>query len=292
MLFFPVLIAAQTIRVSPFNKVKSLYLSNYPEFNAGFIKRNKIKSVHIDADYKTDGKVIVDTKNRENYGFDSLGRLIFQQQIAYVAALGIMDTVTASFIYKDSSTVLLRSEKRHKLDRFSHEYEYHGDTLVKHQYLTYSPEHQKELLVYTETFESGWGGGVFFRKTKNDLGKAYQEEKWTYQNKDLIEYSEALLFNQSGYKLKYTYDPYGRIVEAEHASTGLSADQAGSGTAEARTQYTYDNLNLIGEQGWRKGVLSYKKEFIYNEAQLLTAILWREEEIKTIKILKVTYEFW
>lgn len=258
---------------------------NYLYFNSVFLRRNKIQEVRAEFSYKPDGREIKQSHREEVYGIDSLGRLVSQEQRSVLFGLGTTDTVSYEINYNIQNQPL-RVEKRIKNERSAHIYQHDGLNFILHQYVTQTADSTPWLIIYQESLRRELGKkNTLAWYTQNELKKDYQKEVYVRDSTGtLVEYSRVLLFNNTGERFVYLYDHLGRLTQER--GFALPSERE----TYLKT-YLYDQTNLIQEDLWEEGSLVSKKEFVYRENLLLDAILYRDERLKSIQIIRFSYSF-
>lgn len=264
-------------------------------FKREFIYNNKIKSVTAEHFVKRDNEKMYPKKTIIKYEFDTLGRLV--KQITFEKTPG-KDTSIIDYEY-NLRHQLIRKRSSDNFGLFSFYYTYNesgfitSETYVREiiipvddimlrpppkQYPLATEIYQYEYLTPTQVK----------RKVLNNNGLPYEEAIYNYSRtgKLLDEYHKLIITNRIK-KSNYIYDEKENLVSIEDYNNY-------AGENITRFTFGYDKQgNIITLTRTLQNKAPEKSELLYEEkAGQVTARISRNEETRTIDIVKYGYEFW
>ncbi len=283
-------IHAQILTVKPLEETESNF-STYTYFNPLFIQRNKVKEIKVEISYKVDQQPIEKSLSYEHYLFDSVGKLTKQTEIINIPFANRKDTIYIAYKY-DSLSHVIEKTKYDATSEGTYEFKYDAGghkTHILYKTREYQPLacEWRTYIIFEEKLEYEKRDHELIINTFNDIGKNYKTESIVFDKENRMdEYKNNLVMSGKGTMDKYYYDEFGRISKKEKIEL--------PNNNELETiNYAYDaHGNLLSEEIINDKIIKYKKEFLYDQNLLLSAILIRQEEAKSIKIMKFKYGFY
>lgn len=259
-----------------------------PKFDARFIANNKIREMRSVVESKKDGDRIRKTHQNYVYRFYPDGNLQMQSLINH--KLGD----TSITIYQYAGRRLSCEIKNDAAGMFSYCYTYNSDSLPltkkygraansKRVYLNSNVE--ETTLVSTEAYEHVWYENQLHTTLKNASGRPYQKEIRYYDEYGYLQkYIRSFVLSSDRYEEEYAYEKHGWLEEKKVTTT----------RGDYTLKYIYDEVgNIYAEERYENDVLIYRKEYVYEEKNmLLKAELRRDNTEGLIYITTYTYQYW
>lgn len=272
---------------------ENLYTSK-SYFNEKYISNNHIRSIKASLSVKQELQKIEETGKTNVYTFSNDGKLMSQFE-TYSVGYNSTDTIIIYYFYDDKNRIELKRTSDQQ-GFFSYIYKY--DELGRITVYFYSRDEnelnskqlfklKKRNIILSESYEYQNVSKKELKRTViNDIGKAYKEEFFIYDQYDnMAEYSYRYIVTGKRNSTIYSYDFYGRIIEMTESSSGFD-------NPDVVTLFEYDQIgNLLAEKVFKKDVLTTTKEFLYDKNMLLTAQLIKDEFTKAITIIKFSYTY-
>jgi hypothetical protein len=293
-------------------------------FNAEYIKANKVKSIVLDIVDKPDGSVIIDKDATQGYEFDAMGRLtryyytilrkttsvetvipaikkkgkVIREESVTTTTQFLNDTIFANVFYDANSRVIL---KRVRTGDFyiAFYYEYDEKQQLKkeiHFKETNINENKKEFTLgvqtqlSSETFQYTALTPTQIKKTcLNDEGREYKKAIINYDPRG-NKISESYEFIVSWMRLEssYKYDSNNRLIDRVIRTND-------NGEQKAHSIFTYNDKNLLlSEQKFKEGeVLLNEISYLYDASNtLIKSQINRDFKNASIGITKYSYTFY
>ena len=273
---------SQALLVSA-NPLKEKLYTSEAHFNEKYIAANKIKAIEASISVKYDLQQIRETGRSNYFSFNTLGKISNHYEVYG------NDTIATYYEYNTKNQLIVK-RTNDRQGFYSHNYEYNNsDKLIRYYYSRdeneFADKHRFKLsnrnIILSENYEYGISSkNQVTRTIINDIGKPYKEETFNYdQFGNLAEYIYRYIITGNQVATAYSYDFYSRIVEIVKP--------------EETILFEYDSIgNLTAEKVYKNNSLYQTKEFLYNNAMLLTAQLIKNEETKAITIIKFTYIYY
>lgn len=315
--YFCTCLSSQTL----FPTAESAFEPQLP-FNAEYIKANKVKSITFDIIDKKDLQVAEDKGLLNYYEFNPQGKIsrfyyttiakIIQKEYhtgavykgrrkisnghSYTKNEYIYDTVSINYYYTDS---LWLKYKRYNDGQYyeSYYYDYTPEGRVKSEKrcreTNVSPNKYEfklgsQLVISEESFVyQNTGKNQTKKICSNDEGRAYKEVIYNYNKEHKItsineQYIVAWIIQQSS----FVYNEEGRLISAVYKGN-TNGDQE-----ESRT-YDYDaNGCVLTEKQYKNGVLQKEISYVTDASKKLNSYLIRDPNAKTIRIVKLYYQYY
>lgn len=290
-------------------------------FNESYIKDQKIKSITFDIIDKKDLQIAEDKGLQTYYEFNSDGLLSrfytisiakviqkeYQTKPVYKRGRKISNGSSYTrneYIYDTISTIYLYNEnKQQKLKRYndgtyyeSYYYDYNADGKISEE------KRYKETNVSENKYEFKLGTQFLISKEKfnylataknqtkkicmNDEGRPYKEIIFTYNDSSKLvsineQYTVAWIIQNSS----FTYNKKGQLISASYKSNS-------NGDVELTRSYEYDaNDCILTEKQLKNGVLQKEISYITDANKKLTSYIIRDPNNKTIRIVKLIYQY-
>jgi hypothetical protein len=292
-------------------------------FNPEVIKKHKVKRITFDIIDKKDFEVAVDKNLTEVYEFNDsalLSRYYYTAIIRtvekeyftkplyrkrrlvkpaerYTRSEYIYDTISNTYLYNNSKYLLVKRFtdgngiyqsyyfKQDSVGRVTHEQRIRetnvgsekGIFVLGNQVVMSTDSFQYKVLTSVQTKQ------LFF----NNENRVYKERIWYKKDSmhvtDIDEYYVTAWIIQ---KQHFEYDK-NRLTFAEFKGNA-------NGDITLKRTYEYDEKNeLISEKQYKNGVLTAEISYITDaSSQLLSSFIIRDQINKTMRIVKLKYDFW
>lgn len=293
-------------------------------FNADYIKANKIKSIVLDIVDKPDGSVIIDKDATQGYEFDAMGRLIryyytilrkttaqetvipaikrkgkvIREESVTTTTQYVNDTIFANVFYDNSNRIILKRVKTGDFYiAFYFEYDEKGQLKKEiHFKETNINENKKDFtlgvqsLLSSETFQYTPLTATQLKKTcLNDEGREYKKAIINYDtNGNKISESYEFIVSWMRLESTYKYDSNNRLVDRVIRTND-------NGEQKAHSVFIYNDKNLlITEQKYKEGeVLLNEISYLYDASNaLIKSQINRDFKNASIGIIKYSYTFY
>lgn len=255
------------------------------KFNPEFIARNNIRNITLDVDIKKDGDRIRDSFQKIVYHFYPDGNVKMIEEINHK----LRDTMMTWFQYVGKR--LECEVKNDAAGMYSYCYTYDNEgrrasekygRAPRSESLTASIGPALTADITTETYSYKSYENQLHSTLHNALGRPYRKEiRYFDPHGYLVKYIQTFIMAGDHLEEDYTYNSHGLLASKE-VTTGKDAH---------KVTYEYDEIgNLYAENYYRENELIYRKEYVYNKADmLLTAELKREEKNHLIIITTYAY---
>lgn len=255
-----------------------------PMFVQNYIRKFAVKSISGTVSTKAQLDEIRPTNDVHYYKFNRAGELTLE----YTTQFG--DTLITLYVYDERSNVIIKR----KADNYGfHSYHYRYDNLnrmIQYEYrseknagqdeLTHVPDDSK--IVTSEKFEYIALADNNYKKIYyNNIGIAYKEEFYYFDEKNCLIKQESALKNGAGRSVVYyTYDDTGRLLSKE---TNVSM----MGNFTTKNIFEYDEKgNTQAQRFYRDDVYMTEYQYLYvPENGLLSAIISREHATNFMTII-------
>lgn len=264
-----------------------------PFFNAEFIRKNKIKSIHGKTSSKRPNDIIRENDLIQYYEFDESGRLI-KQMYSHNSFSYRTDTTTIIYSY-DEKGRLLTKRQNDNFSFYSYNYQYDSlGNLVKETYnrdencgsSKYNFKLGNTYEITSESFSYDNRDGVRIKRYFNNFGREYQYREY-YNDKLNYLVSEKMFYSLTGrqtMEVTYEYNELGLcITKSERNTDGVKMTMT----------YDYDKQGNLTEyeQMADETVISHKELLYDKSTMLVSAVLSKEIRTDIITIVRYTYEF-
>lgn len=291
-------------------------------FNTGYIKEQKIKSITFDIIDKKDFQVAEDKGLLNYYEFNQQGLLaryyytsivkIIEKEYhhnavyrkkrkisnaySYTKNEYVYDTVSTTYFYDNLDLLKLKR--------------YNDGPYYESKYYTYSPANRPtsekrfketnasenkldfklgaQTMLSQESFDYVVTGKNQYKKIcKNDEGRIYKEIICNYNEKQQLtgfnEQYTATWITQTG---DFIYNDKGQLISATYKSNS-------NGELEQSRTYEYDaNDCLLTEKQYKNGVLLKEISYVTDQAKKLTSYIIRDPNGKSMRIVKLIYQYY
>lgn len=292
-------------------------------FNAEYIRQNKVKSITLDMVDKPDGQVIIDKDATQGYEFDTLGHLIryyytilskmeTQEMVVQpiikkgkVIRAGstktitqyVNDTIFVNVVYDGSNQVI---SKRVKTGDFygAYYYEYNDKHQLKkaiHFKETNINENKREFtlgvqsLLSSEKFEYTVLTQTQIKKScLNDEGREYKKAIINYDARgNKLSESYEFIVSWMRQENNYVYDENNRLINKMFRSNE-------NGEEKTYSLYKYGDKNsLLTEQKYKGDQLTNEITYLYDGTNVLVkSHINRDFKNSSIGIVKYNYTFY
>jgi len=294
---------------------------NQLPFNSEFIKSQNIKSITFDILDKKDLQVAEDKGLLNYYEFNTHGKLtrfyyttiskIIQKEYhvdakynrkrkvsngySYTKNEYVYDTVSTTYFYNESRDLKLKryndglyyesyyysynidgkveTEKRFKETNVSpvkHEFKLGTQSLISEESFIYKPTGKKQLK----------------KICQNDEGRPYKEVIYNYNDaKQIVSINEQYIATWITQQSNFEYNKKGQLTKATYKENS-------NGNIELSRTYEYDaNDCLLTEKHYKNGVLLKEISYVTDTNKRVNSYLIREEANKTIRIVKLMYQY-
>lgn len=293
-------------------------------FNAEYVKQNKIKTITLDIVDKPDGSIIIDKNATQGYEFDTLGRLVRYyytilnktdvQEIKIPAIVKrgrvireestksvtqfINDTIYVNLFYNDQNKIIL---KRVKTGDFyiAFYFEYDENLRLKkemHFKETNISENKKEFklgvqtVLSSETFKYTQLTPTQIKKScLNDEGREYKKVIMNYDSRG-NKLSENYEFIVSWMRLEstYQYDSNDRLVDRV-----IKSNESVEQRIHSVFKYDVNKNILLMEQKYKDDILVNEISYLYDETNsLVKSQINRDFKNASIGIIKFSYTYY
>lgn len=258
------------------------------KFDPQFIANNKIREIRGVVESKKDGDRIRKTHQNYVYRFYPDGNLQMLSLINH--KLGD----TSITIYQYAGQRLSCEIKNDAAGMYSYCYTYSQDSLpltkkygraARSKRVYQDSKIEETTLVSTEAYEHIWYENQLHTTLKNASGRPYQKEIRYYDAYGyLLKYIRSFVLSSDRYEEAYAYEKHGWLEEKKVLST----------RGDYTLKYIYDEVgNIYAEERYERDVLIYRKEYVYEEKNmLLRAELRRDDTENLIYITTYTYQYW
>lgn len=301
--------------------VESAFEPQLP-FNVDYVKSQKIKSITFDILDKKDLQVAEDKGLLNYYEFNQQGQItrfyytsiakVIQKEYhtgpvyhkrrkvssghTYTKNEYVYDTVSTNYYYNGNGLLKL---KRYNDGAYYESYYYDFDlegkvTQEKRcRETNVSPNKYEfklgnQLVISEESYEYQTTGKKQYKKIcKNDEGRPYKEVIYNVNNDGKItsineQYIVTWIVQQSS----FVYNEEGRLISAVYK------ENSGGNTEQSRT-YDYDsNGCLLTEKQYKNGVLQKEISYVTDVNKKVNSYLIRDPNAKTIRIVKLYYQYY
>lgn len=246
-----------------------------PMFVQNYIRQYGVKTISGIVSTKAQLDEIRQTTDIHFYKFNRAGELTLE----YKTQFG--DTLITIYVYDERSNVIIKR----KADQYGfHSYHYRYDNLnrlISYEYrneknsgqdeFTHVPDENK--LVTSERFEYIALENKNYKKIYyNNIGVAYKEEFYYFNEKGWLTKQESALKNGAGRSsVIYNYDEAGQLITKETAVSMM-------GNFTTKNAFDYDeNGNTLAQRFYRDDTYMMEYQYLYlPENGLLSAIISRE----------------
>jgi hypothetical protein len=299
-----------------------LAFDNKLHFNNQYIKSQKIKSITFDIIDKKDLQVAEDKGILHVYEFNLFGKLtrffytnivkeicteyycepvyrgrkLIKNGFTSVKKSYIHDTTSTTYFYDSNQNLIL---KRHNDGNYYESYYYDYNLLDK-------PEKERrfketnvasnkndfklgtQFLISLETFSYVTTGTTQLKKTcMNDEGRPYKDVIYNYNQYGKItsinEQYTVTWINQTSI---FTYNSKNQLTSAIYKSNS-------NGDYELKRTYEYDSNDcLLTEKHYKNNILQKEISYVTDSQKKLTSFIEREADKKSLRIVKLIYEFY
>jgi len=291
-------------------------------FNTEYIKTQKIKSITLDIIDKKDMQVAEDKGLLNYYEFNSKGylkryyytsiikeihkefyaepvyhgRKKIKNGFSYVKNDYIHDTISTNYFYDGNFNLIL---KRYNDGNYYESYYYDYNVLDKiekerrFRETNVSPIKNEfklgtQFLISSETYSFIPTGKQQYKQIcHNDEGRPYKEIIYnTNEFNKLISINEQYTVAWINQTSEFKYNTKNQLIEATYKSNS-------NGDVVLKRTYEYDaNDCLLTEKQYKNNVLLKEISYVTDAQKKLTSYIEREADKKTIRIVKLLYEFY
>lgn len=301
--------------------VESAFEPQLP-FNADYVKSQKIKSITFDIIDKKDLQVAEDKGLLNYYEFNPQGRVsrfyytsiakVIQKEYhtgpvyrkrrkisnghSYTKNEYVYDTVSTNYYYNEKGLLKLKR--------------YNDGSYYESYYYTFNPEDKviqekrcretnvspnkyefklgNQLMISEESYEYQPTGKNQYKKTcKNDEGRPYKEVVYNVNDQGKItNINEQYIATWIVQHSSFVYNEEGQLISAVYKENS-------SGTTEQSRTYDYDsNGCLLTEKHYKNGVLQKEISYVTDANKKVNSYLIRDPNAKTIRIVKLYYQYY
>lgn len=292
-------------------------------FNAGIIKKNKIKSISIIIVDKPDGTVIIDKGESKGYEFDESGNITRyyytvlnkteteEIEVPAVKKKGrvirpartrtitkyINDTIFINVFYDNQKRVIAKRVKAGDFyDAYYYEYNEKGQIKKElHCKETNISENKKEFklgvqnVLSAETFEYITLTATQIKKRCfNDEGREYKKAIINYDLKgNKLSENYEFIVSWMRQENTYLYDESGKLIKKSYSSNE-------GGEINEYSIYEYEkNPLLTSESKFKNNLLTDEINYMYDENNILIkSEVNRDHKNASIDIVKYSYTFY
>lgn len=290
-------------------------------FNTAYIKEQKVKSITFDIIDKKDFQVAEDKGLLNFYEFNTDGLLTryyytmiiktiekqYHHNAVYHRKRKVSNAYTYSkneYVYDTISTTYFYDAK--KVLKFKR---YNDGVYYESKYYTYSPEgrlinekrcketnaseNRSEFKLGTQTVMSeesfeyvSTGKSQYKRICKNDENRTYKEIIYnTNAAGKLTSINEQYTVTWFTQNSEFTYNAKGQITTAKYKSNS-------NGELELYRTYEYDAKDcLLTEKQFKNGILQKEISYVTDDAKKLHSYIIRDPNTKSMRIIKLYYQY-
>lgn len=283
-------IYASSYQAQMLDNTKGVAFTDLPYFNEKFIKKNQVKSLKGNFQYKKTGDMIRKSNYVYEYYFDREGRITHSLETHLIG--NVIDTIALYYEY-DSKNRLHVLRQRRNGGYVSSQFKYDDkNRVIETAYYNdidtttndiYHPKFERSTYINSEHFEYQDMDGNTKKTYFNNYDFPYLEEFLTYNKWGLLEKKDQVLKMTSDRTLnEYSYNEKGWITEIKTTKSKKSANVQ-------RTTFNYDSFGNLTEQHFYNGENeAIEIQIIYSKATgLLLYTLKRDVETGLITILKI-----
>ena len=263
--------------------------SDEPFFDAQFIKKNKIKTIHGEIKTKGNLEVIKDAKLVSKYEFDRDGKLILQ--LGSFNIMGSKDTTFINYNY-DEYNNLITKRTNDAYGFFSYNFEFDtNQRVISKVYCReenigkerYHFELGKQYTIVKESYTHIDKDSVLIKSIYNNHDRIYQKTTFTYNEFDLLEtIQDQYVINKKIARTSFTYTDEGFVESKTYMRDAQKPENF------EKWEYKYDELGNLTYIDYYKGVVhTTHKEVLYNPSTfMLKALLVQDVPSNFITIIK------
>lgn len=299
-----------------------LAFENKLHFNLDYIKNQNIKSITFDIIDKKDMQVAEDKGILHVYEFNKAGKLArffytnvikeicteyycepiykgrkkIKNGFTSIKKSYLHDTTSTTYFYDSNQNLIL---KRHNDGNYYESYYYDYNVMDHPQKERRFKETNvsslknefklgTQFLISMETFSYTSTGKSQLKKTcMNDEGRSYKDVIINYNDYGKItninEQYTVTWINQTS---TFTYNTKNQLISAHYKSNS-------NGDFEVKRTYDYDtNDCLLTEKHFKNNVLIKEISYVTDAQKKLTSFIEREPDKKSLRIVKLIYEFY
>lgn len=259
--------------------LKKEWITQEPFFNNSFVQKESIKAIHFRIRDKKDGEIMENHSTFLHFLFNKMGNVISSFQS--IPLSNRIDTSRINYTYHNGNCISREEEKG--LFKFEYLFEYNEqNSLVKEIKLDVKKEDSDTLYKrYYETIINKSGKILI---VKNETKKEFMSFHFHYNDSNLL-LKEQTNFsrNQNRIKKVYFYNK-GNLIEKTYAKN------FGNKKFEKwEIDYLDESPDLITV--YQGGSLLKKIRFNYSESGILTAIIERNFENESIRLIELSYYY-
>ncbi len=257
--------------------LKKDWLTQEPFFNKSFIQKENIKAIHFRIRDKKDGKVMNNHSTFLHFLFNEKGDVI--SSFNSIPLSNRVDTSRINYTYENGNFIVREEEKG--LFKFQYLFYYDNkNRLIKEVKLDVSKVNADTL--YKRYFETIINKSGEIIVVMNESKNEFMSHHYQY-NSDSLLIREQTSFsrNQNRIKKVYFYEN-SKLIEKSYAKN------FGNKKFEKwEVDYTNENPDLI--KVYRSGSIFKKIRFNYSENGKLTALIERDFENESIRLVEISY---
>lgn len=301
--------------------VESAFEPQLP-FDENYIKAQRIKSITFDIIDKKDLQVAEDKGLLNYYEFNHQGQItrfyytsiakIIQKEYhsgpvyhkrrkvssghTYSKNEYVYDTISTSYFYNDKFQLKL---KRYNDGSYyeSYYYDYSPEGKIKQEKrcreTNVSPNKYdfklgNQLVISEESYEYQPTGKNQYKKIcKNDEGRPYKEVIYNINKEGkIVSINEQYIATWIVQQSSFVYNEEGHLISAVYKENS-------SGDSEQSRTYDYDkNGCLLTEKQYKNGVLQKEISYVTDASKKVNSYLIRDPNAKTIRIVKLYYQYY
>jgi hypothetical protein len=262
-----------------------------PFFNEQFIKDKSIKTLAGEFHYKRDGEKMYEKGMMVYYDFNPKGQLA-RQYTVFRKPGGGSDTTFFYYEYDEKNRLKIkRSSDNFGFYSFTYEYD-QNNNVIKEIYSRELNENgfsgnfilAKQYPLGVENYQYQYFTPLQFKKKHlNNLGSVFKEVIIEKDEKGNIIEENGRFVNTSAMETKTNvYSSIGFLIETNETNEV-------AGRSNVVHFFKYDDKNNVEEiKKTRNGTVQSNTEFMYSPEGILTAKLTRDENTKTIEVIKFT----
>ena len=247
-------------------------------FDQESIEKNRISAIHIEALHKKDGEKIGSESQFLHYNFNE--DFLLKDCFKSIPLKRGEDTASVHFEYNEEQLLVKKSEINGPF-HFSYLFNYKEEIISKE--VKIDEQSSNHDTIYKRFFQCEKTDSSLIIKSLNDNGKAYKTTEIIYNSfgkikKERVNFSRG----QNHIEKRFTYENE-KLVQSEKTSYfhKLEKQKKVFNYSQGKFDYVYHFQN---------DQLIKKLAFTYNESGLISAVIERNYEEKSIRIFRFLYE--